>query len=580
MTRPAPQMNLERERLILRLLEEVLAWPLDEREERLATTLGSDPSLLADVRERLQSARFVNEALPTGLAITAQQDDTPPPDRLGPYRVKELLGQGGMGRVFRAERADGAFERTVAVKLMRKSRVPELLAAQFAREAHILAGLVHRNIAQLLDAGVTADGQSYFVMELVEGRTITQYATEENLSLRATLGLFLQVCAAVQFAHTRLVVHADIKPNNILVVNDGTAKLLDFGVARMLADVEEGSSVRLPMALTPGYASPSRQHGETPTTADDVFSLGVQLHDLLHRFPIIPDDLSAILNRARAPQTDDRYPSVETLQADIERWLGSFPVQAHQGNWRYVAGKFVSRHRMAVAAAGIAALMLAGAIMGLAILYTRAERARASAEERFTELRSLSRFVLFDVYDRLESTPRALTLRRDLAEATQGYLDRLARDPTAPPAVKLDVIEGLRRLAQVQASPGSPSVSNATLARRNLDRAESLAEALPADSARREERMLILARLALARAQLAGGLESDFDAAHRSLDRAASLLGAARKVPPESRDLMNLRSDVDWERANILQWQGRYAESMQVARTALARLAEQPAGLR
>jgi tetratricopeptide (TPR) repeat protein len=227
---------------------------------------------------------------------------------------------------------------------------------------------------------------------------------------------------------------------------------------------------------------------------------------------------------------------------------------------------------MAVALACAALVMLAGATMALAFLYARAERARASAEERFTELRSLSRFVLFDVYDRLESTPRALTLRRDLAEAAQGYLNRLSRDPSAPPAVKLDVIEGLRRLAQVQASPGEPSVSSATLARRNLDQAESLANGLPVEGTPREERTLILARLALARAQLAGALESDFEAAHRSLDRASALLGEPAKAVPVSRDEVNLRTDVAWERANILQWQGRYPESIQAAKSALARL--------
>ena len=563
-------MNLERERLVLQHLEDALTWPPDEREERLAAVLTADPPLLADIKERLKAARFVNQALPTGLVTMTHEPDPLPPERLGPYRVKELLGEGGMGRVYRAERADGAFERAVAVKLMRKSRVPELLAVQFAREAHILARLEHRNIAQLLDAGVTSEGQSWFVMELVAGRAITQYATDENLSLNDTLRLLLQVCSAVQFAHARLVVHADIKPTNILVLDDGTAKLLDFGVARMLADVDEATSARGPLALTPGYASPARQRGEPSATTDDVFSLGVLLHDLLERFPDAPRDLRAICERARAPDPDNRYASVETLQADVERWLGSFPVQAHRANWRYVAGKFVGRHGMAVAAAAAALVVLAGAMTALVFLYTRAESARASSEERFTELRSLSRFVLFDVYDRLESTPRALPLRRDLAEAAQGYLDRLAQDPSAPVAVKLDVIEGLRRLAQVQASPGSPSVSNATLARRNLDRAEALTDLLPKDDTHREERTLIVARLALARAQLAGGLESNFDDAHRALDRAKTLLGEPRKASLEDRETANLRSDVSWERANILQWQGRYEESMKVASAALA----------
>ena len=567
-----PPLNLARERLALESLENALNWPAEERERRLEEALTHDPLLLQDVRELLRAAQSADEAMPTGLPMTPRED-APPPEQVGTYRMKELLGEGGMGRVYRAERADGAFERAVAVKLMRKSRLPELIAAQFARERHILAGLQHRNIAQLLDAGVTADGHSYFVMELVTGRVITRYAAEERLSLRATLQLYLQVCSAVRFAHERFVVHADIKPTNILVMTDGTAKLLDFGVARMLADVDESMTPRLPMALTPGYASPSRKRGESSRTADDVFSLGVLLNDLLQQFPDVPEDLRAACERARAPKADERYASVETLQADLERWLDSFPVQAYRADWRYAAGKFVARHRMAVVAAAAAFVMLAGAIAALALMYTRAEHARASAEERFAELRSLSRFVLFDVYDRLESTPRALPLRRDLAEAAQGYLDRLARDPAAPTAVKLDVIEGLRRLAQVQATPGSPSVSNATLARRNLDRAEALANVLPADGAPREERALILARLALARERLASAFESDFDAAHRALDRATALLDEADKADPGNREVADLRIEATVERADVLQWQARYAESMQVARAGLAQLA-------
>jgi serine/threonine protein kinase len=569
-------MDLTRERLALEYLESALVWPPEERDQRLAEALTHDPHLLGEVRELLHVAEAVNEELPTQFPLNGDAADVPPPEQIGPYRVKELLGQGGMGRVYRAERADGAFERSVAIKLMRKSRLPELVAAQFARERRILAGLQHRNVAQLLDAGVTADGRSYFVMELVTGRVITRYAEEQKLSLRTTLQLFRQVCSAVQFAHARLVVHADIKPTNILVIDDGTAKLLDFGVARMLVDVDENAAPRFPNALTPGYASPARQRGETATTADDVFSLGVLLSDLLERFPDAPADLHSICDRARAPHADDRYPSVETLQADIRRWLGSFPVQAHGADWRYVARKFVSRNRMPVVAAGAAMVLLAGAMTALAFLYARAEHARASAEERLTELRSLSRFVLFDVYDRLESIPRALPLRRDLAEAAQGYLDRLSRDPDAPTAVRLDVIEGLRRLASVQASPGSPSLENAVLARRNLDRAEALAKELPGGGVHRAERALILARLALTRELIAAAYESDYDAAHQALDQATKLLDEAEKTSPENPEVANLRNQVDLERADVFQWQGRYAESLKVAQEGLAHLAAQP----
>jgi eukaryotic-like serine/threonine-protein kinase len=567
-------MNLERERLALQHLEEALAWPPDEREQRLLQTLRHDPGLLTDVRELLRSAQAVNESLPTALPLAPVEDNTPPPERIGPYHLGELLGSGGMGRVYRAERADGAFERSVAIKLMRQTRLPALVAAQFARERRILAGLQHRNIAQLLDGGVTEDGHSYFVMELVSGRPITQYATEKNLPLTETLELFMQVCAAVQFAHARLVVHADIKPSNVIVDGEGVVKLLDFGVARVLAQANEGPESR-PIGLTVSHASPARQRGESPTTLDDVYSLGVLLSELLSRFTPLPADLRSVVERARAQDPAQRYASVEALHDDIRRWLATLPVYAHRGDWRYVAGKFLSRHRFAVASGAVVAALLAAATVALAMMYVRAEnsraqaeRARAQAEERFNDLRSLSRFVLFDIYDRLESVPRALTVRRDLADAGQRYLDRLAKDPAAPPEVRLDVIEGLRRIAQVQARPGWPSLSNAALAKRNLDRAEALAKTLPDDHA--AERSLALARVALARARLSAWTDSDFKAAVQSLDTASANLNEALAANSKDPDALSVQTDIAVERAYALQFQGDYAKSIAVIEQALA----------
>src|SRR6185295_8072484 len=215
-------MDLERERLALRHLEDALTWPPDERDQRLLDALGHDSVLLTEVRELLRVAQSVDDALPTALPLGTRGADVPPPDAIGPYRLKELLGQGGMGSVYRAERADGAFERSVAIKLMRRTRVPELIEAQFARERQILARFQHRNIAQLFDGGVTPEGHSYFIMELVAGQSLIRYAIEQRLTTREAMLLFMQVCAAVSYAHARLVVHADIKPSNILVTAEGT----------------------------------------------------------------------------------------------------------------------------------------------------------------------------------------------------------------------------------------------------------------------------------------------------------------------------------------------------------------------
>ena len=505
------------------------------------------------------------------MPIATSAEDAPP-QRLGPYRLGELIGKGGMGRVYRAERADGVFEQTIAIKLMRRTQMPALVAEQFARERQILARLQHRNIAQLLDGGVTPEGHSYFVMELVAGRPITQYARDERLGLRQTLWLFRQVCRAVQYAHSHLVVHADIKPNNIIVTAEGAAKLLDFGVARVIDESGQDSAARSStLGLTYDYASPARQRGEAPTTIDDVYSLGVLLGELLQRFRVVPPDLGSVATRARAAEPEARYPSVEALQADVERWLAGEPVQAHGAAWSYVARKFLARYQFVVAVSVSCMLLLAGAAVAFALMYVRAEQAKSQAEERFKDLRSLSRFVLFDVYDRLEAMPRALTLRRDIADAGQRYLDRLVHDPDAPLEVRLEVIEGLRRLAQVQASPGAASLAQVPLARANLEHAEALALALPEGAATRRTRALVLARIALARSKIASEKELDAAASRKALDEAGASIAQLLRDQPNDRDALSLQADRAVELAGTLEWQGQYAEAIKTAREALAR---------
>lgn len=561
-------MDIERERRALELLEQALDWPAAERDRRLQSELTDDPEMLAEVRELLKSAAGVDESMPTLMVIAPERDEPPPPERLGAFKLGELLGSGGMGRVFRATRVEGGFEQVVAIKLMRRTRVPGLLAEQFARERQILARLQHRNIAQLFDGGVTGDGLSYFVMELVTGRTLTQYAEQQQLALEDTLQLFLQICAAVQYAHAHMVVHADIKPNNIIVTDDGSAKLLDFGVARALADVSEQGEAK-PLGYTYDYASPARRAGEAPSTIDDVYSLGVLLDELLQRFVAAPADLKSICARARAEDPRQRYASVDALRDDLQRWFNAVPVRAHGRHWRYVAGKFLARHRLAVSLSAASLMLLAGAAVALAFLYVSAERARVRAEARFTDVRELSHFVLFDIYDRLEAVPRALTVRRDLADAGQRYLDRLARDPDAPMAVRLEVIEGLRRLAQVQATAGGASLAQVPQARANLDRAEALAATLPDTPADRRMRALILARIALARSKLATNSDLDLPASQQALNRAEDLLSDVLQAQPDDLEALDLQLDVAIDRANTLQWQGDYVAAMSVAQRAL-----------
>jgi serine/threonine protein kinase/tetratricopeptide (TPR) repeat protein len=203
---------------------------------------------------------------------------------IGPYRVVRVLGRGGMGTVYLAERADGEFEQRVALKVVRRSFAGASLARRFRQERQILASLNHPNIARLLDGGISSDGEPYLAMEYVEGARIDEYAAARALSTVERLRLFRQVCAAVQYAHQNLVVHRDIKPSNILVTEDGVPKLLDFGIAKLLnpADADAGAQTLTELGvMTPEYASPEQVRGESVTTATDVYSLGVVLYELL-----------------------------------------------------------------------------------------------------------------------------------------------------------------------------------------------------------------------------------------------------------------------------------------------------------
>jgi serine/threonine protein kinase len=564
-------MNLERERQVLQHLEAALAWPREERDARLEAALGHDPTLLTDVRELLAMSDSADVSLPTELPVEPVPDP-PPPERIGPYRLRELLGSGGMGRVFRAERDDGVFEQTIAIKLTRRTRLPAQVAAQFSRERQILARFRHPNIAQLFDGGVTPDGHSYFVMELVEGQPIAEYCAQQRLALPALLRLFRQVCSAVQYAHARLVVHADIKPSNILVTADGVAKLLDFGVARVLQVADE-ATVQQPAAavgITVYYASPARRAGEPPTVVDDVYSLGVLLKDLLKRFDRVPRDVLSIANQASAGDPAARYGSVDALRTDIERWLDGQAVRAHRAGWSYVAWKYFARHRVGVTAAALGVLLVAGAAIALGVLYVREQRATLQAEQRFNDVSELSRYVLFDVYDRLAAIPRALTLRRDLAEKAQQYLDGLSRDAGAPTSIRLDVIEGLRRLALLQGDPSNPSLAQVPLAQDNLDRAEALARALQTSGAEGRERHLALARIAIARARIAVAMKLDLEKARLFIEEGERHVQALLEAEPGSPEALRLKLALAIETGIRLQWDGKYQESIEVARNALA----------
>lgn len=322
---------------------------------------------------------------------------------VGPFRLLRLIGQGGMGAIYLARRESADFDQQVAVKLLRRGWFSHIEQRLFRRERQLLASLSHPNIARLVDGGVTDAGMPYLAMEFIEGVAITRYCVDRHLDLRARLRLLLTVCRAVDAAHHALIVHRDIKPSNILVTADGTAKLLDFGVAKLLEGEEPDTATGL-AALTPDYAAPEQFSGEAITTATDVYALGILLHELLtgsrpaghplrrpsasaavpseDRLEILfspaslRGDLDNIVLKSLEVESHRRYASAGALGDDIERHLNGQPVSAHPPSRWYRTRKFVQRHRGGV---GMAMLMLIAIVFSLATALWQTKVARDEA---------------------------------------------------------------------------------------------------------------------------------------------------------------------------------------------------------
>lgn len=493
----------------------------------------------------------------------AARSFTPPPSselqKIGPYTVIRQLGEGGMGAVFLADRADAQFEKQVAIKLIRSGPGSHALLDRFYKERQILATLEHANIARLLDGGATVDGQPYLVMEYVDGERFDKYCDERKLDIRARLELFCKVCAAVNYAHQRLVVHRDLKPNNILVAQDGEPKLLDFGVAKVVKSTPADGDVTATMGLffTPLYASPEMLCGQPTTVSSDVYSLGVILYQTLTgRLPhdehalspgelisavitrdpqwpstsagqplendvppeelaarrgvtperlrkILRGDLDGIVLRALAKNPADRYASVEQLADDIGRYLSGRPVRAVEATAWYSARKFVTRHKLGVAASALLVLSLVGGLAGTLWQARVARQQTAEANLRFNDARTLANYLLFDVYGAVKKLPGSTPLQAEMADRTLTYLDRLASAKSHDRSLQIELARGYLQLGDVLGNPFAPNLGQTPrsleIYRKSLALIEPVAAADPGNRA---------ARMALARAnqQLAGTL--------------------------------------------------------------------------
>jgi len=439
MSRPA--LTPARLARVRELFEQALEEPTGTRVDFLARVCGEDVELRTEVESLLAALERGGQTwdrpgealLARALSERSPEDDATSVigQRVGVYEITRLIGYGGMGAVYEGARADDAYRKRVAIKFLRRGMEGDLAIRRFRYERQILANLNHRNIAGLLDGGVTPDGQPYFVMEYVEGEPITLYCDRQRLSVAARVRLLRQVCAAVQHAHQNLVVHRDLKPGNILVTGDGTVKLLDFGIARLLREGE--GSEQLPqtqggmMAFTPDYASPEQFRGLPVAPASDIYALGVIACELLagHRpfllegtlfmemqrivceqpapapSTLVRDgdevrfgersaarvrshlrgDLDAIVLQALRKEPERRYGSTEAFSADLLRHLDGLPVAAQKDRLGYRAAKFLRRRRIEVAAAAIVLVTLVTGIVATSRQATRAELERSKTEQ-------------------------------------------------------------------------------------------------------------------------------------------------------------------------------------------------------
>jgi tRNA A-37 threonylcarbamoyl transferase component Bud32/tetratricopeptide (TPR) repeat protein len=491
----------------------VLAAPDEAREQVYREACGDDAALRREV-ETLVAAHGRADAF---LETPAGVDGSSVGRRLGPYRLLAEIGRGGMGTVYRAVREDDTFRKEVAIKLVRGSE-QDLGAGRFRRERQILARLQHPNIAAVHDGGTSDDGRPYLVMELIDGEPLDRYCASRALSLRERVALMRTVCDAVHHAHQALVVHRDLKPGNILVGRDGAPKLLDFGIAKLLANDDTGedrpTATLLPL-LTPEYASPEQVRGQPITTASDVYSLGVVLYELLtggspYTFATrgldevvrvvcgsepprpsasvrpgtaatarqLAGDLDTIVLRCLQKEPARRYASAIALADDLQRYLDGRPLLARPDSLRYRAGKFVLRHRLGVAAGAVAVL---GLLTGTVVAWRQAriaETNRQRAERRFQDVRRLAGALLFDLHDQIANLPGALAARKALVSKAEEYLETLAREAEGDRDLQRELAGAYQRLGDVYGGGLTSNLGDSDAALASYERARRLREAL------------------------------------------------------------------------------------------------------
>ena len=433
----------------------------------------SDGPLRQRLMAMLAGDRLAN--LRTGGA-SDMLDDERLPARIGAYRITGVIGRGGMGTVYRGERVAGDFAHLAAIKVIKPGMLSERLIERFQRERQTLADLQHPNIGRLYDGGETESGAPYFIMEHIDGQSIVDWVNDHDLDLKARLTLLAEVCGAVGYAHRNLIVHRDITPSNVLVTQDGVVKLIDFGIARP-ADLpnQDAAPSQTNLSLTPGFAAPERLAGGHTATAADIYSLG-RLLSVLKPAGLSSRELDAIVANSTATNPSERYETADALRADILALIQGLPVAAMGGGRRYVASKFLSRHRATVGLATMGLVALLAALVVTLVAYAQAQAARAEAEQRFSETRSIAKTLLFEVFDEVSKVSGSTRARELLAQTGLRYLNALADDPDAPLDVRIETGRGYTRLAEVMGGDQQGQTGKFEISNRLLEKAAFILE--------------------------------------------------------------------------------------------------------
>jgi hypothetical protein len=571
----APELDpLQLRLLFLKALEV----PADEREAYLKAAGAS-----AEMREEALAVLQEDNGAESFIQATVDNalPDTGIGQRFGAFETRAVLGRGGMGVVFLAERCDGELAQTVAVKVIERGWLARRALDRFRVERQLLAGLTHPGIARLIDGGTREDGVPYLVMEYVDGQPIDRYCADRKLGVRERLKLFLPLCDAVDYAHRKLIVHRDLKPSNVLVTAAGHAKLLDFGVAKTL---EAGGGQTQTMMFTPDYASPEQARGEDASTATDIYGLGGVLYHLLtgqtphateglsstaiqrmicEQEPRRPStwnaelkgDLDNILLKALRLDAQRRYATVREFAQDIENYLAARPVLATPDRWSYRCGRFLRRNLIASIAAGLAVAAVAGGV-GFSLYEVR------QAQKRAEDVRALSNRFIFDFNEAIMNTPGTLAAQKMVVATAREYLTKLGADAGRDRAVSRDLAQSYYRLGAIERRLGDAAAS--AHVENSLAILEASGDSCCGPAAQRKlyiDDLVVLSALKLEGA----ALNESMQAAMRAVEAGRRWTQSAPAEPKARKALMTAL----WRQGAVLEAGGKHPDAKKVLEEAL-----------